>query len=209
MGMSSQILPGILESVLNLIPSTTAGTVAAPLGEQEESVRTAMADGAARILASLAGPTRKPMGYWKNLWTLISAPEAQGDDALASLANGAPSAAHVELGTALLSLVFGQQQASLAEQIGKDTGLGPGSGSRVMGFVAPMVLSWLAREAKSQNLNESTLPMLLGSDAQELLSLAPPTPPAQEAVKGVLPLWPILGVALLIIFVYWLTHYSS
>jgi hypothetical protein len=203
--MSSSILPGsILNDVLSLIPPRTTGAIAAPLGETEEAVRTAMATGSARILEALADVTVKPSGFWRNIWNLVSSPAISGAAGLAALSTGTPTPEQTNLGSSFLGTVFGGQQATIADELTHEGGLNAGSGARILGFVAPLVLAWLSQQVREQGLNASTIANVFGSDGSELRTVVPIAPPA--GFKGVLPLWPILGVLFLTGLVWYVLH---
>jgi hypothetical protein len=193
--MSSSTSGSVLDDVLNMLLPHTAGAIAAPLGEPEEAVRAAMAAAVARVLASLADSTGKPAGFWQSILNLASNPANQGEGALASLSDGTPTAEQSDLGRRFLGVVLGGQQAPVADKLTVEAGLNAGSGARILSFAAPVVLAWLSQQIREQGLNAASLADLLGSDAPELYRIAPLTPP--PVFKGVLPLWPILGVVFL------------
>jgi hypothetical protein len=203
--MASPLTSGsILDGVLSLVPSHTAGAIAAPLGEQEETVQVGIAAAATLILGALADSARKPPSFWEGILNLVSHPANSGPAAVDSLSTGIPSPIQSDLGQRLLHVLYPAGPGPLASEVAHETGLGPGSASHVVDVTAPLVLRWLSDQVNLQHLDAASLAMLMGSDRKELEAI--PTPVAPEESGGVLPLWPILGVAALAAAMWYLTH---
>ncbi|MEM1043303.1 MAG: DUF937 domain-containing protein [Bacteroidota bacterium] len=76
-------------------------------------------------------------------------------------------------GTGILGHIFGNQLSQVQQGVGKATGLDSGQVMKMMVALAPMVMGYLGRQKRQQNLNAGGLSDLLGREASNARSAAP------------------------------------
>jgi OmpA-OmpF porin, OOP family len=211
--MSSSILDNVVASITPQIVSA----LSARLNETEGAVRQGLTGAVSALLGNIANHGGDS-NFWSQLLSLASNPSnSGGPSSLAALALGTPNTSLMDLGNSLLSLVFGPQKAEVAGAIAHNTGLTAASAGSVLGLAAPLVLGWLNQQIHDQHMNAASLAGFLSSDAPALEAAVPASiqglfaarlPSPLVASKGILPLWPILGVVFLAGLMWYLLHYS-
>ncbi len=93
-----------------------------------------------------------------------------GGDAGASTAGLNPRSAD---GTGILGHIFGNQLPQVQQGVGKATGLDSGQVMKMMVALAPMVMGYLGRQKREQNLNAGGLSDLLNREASTAQQAAP------------------------------------
>ena len=79
----------------------------------------------------------------------------------------------LNMGTGLLSGIFGDHVSKVIDWIMSSTGIGKSAASSLLGLVVPALLGFLGKEVKGSNLNANGLMNLLSGQAGFLKNLAP------------------------------------
>ena len=133
---------------------------------------------------------------------------------LSSLLTGRQEAGVADLSSRFISQIFGSQQSSVTDAIGRAAGLKTSSAGSILTMAAPVVLSLLGQRVREQNLTPASLGSLLKAEGPSLQRLLPAglggllsgasgmmssvaSAGTATASSGTRWLWPILGVLLI------------
>ena len=81
---------------------------------------------------------------------------------------GAGGASRQTDGTAILGHILGGGQPRAAQALGQGTGLDSGQAMKLMAMLAPIVMSFLAKQSAQQGLDAGGLGQLLGQERQQI-----------------------------------------
>ncbi|MGI9437296.1 MAG: DUF937 domain-containing protein, partial [Geminicoccaceae bacterium] len=142
-------LPGILGSLL---------------GESADRTKGAIAGAVPAILGGLMGTASKGGSAADQLVSAVGDQDDSMLDDLAGMLSGGNHQAIADQGSSMLGGLLGDNMISgLVGAIGKFSGLGSGSSASLIGMLAPIVMSVLGREQKSQGIDGGGLvDMLMG-----------------------------------------------
>ncbi len=216
----------LLASLQDLITPDLLGKAAALFGDSEPAVAKGMGAVFPVLLSSVAHRSSDG-AFASTLYNLTRDPANDGNllNNVASLL--APNAASSPMGTLggkLLSSLFGNNQGNLASALSGFAGVKPSSGSSLLSFAAPLVLSLLGKAVRSGNLSLESLVALitgqknsyaaavpgplariesyLAAPATERQVASPPPPPPPPAPKS--SIWRWLLPLLIALAVLWL-----
>src|SRR5713101_10037396 len=138
----------ILESLTSLMGPQVLGLVASQLGESTDTVQRGLQSGSAALLAGIAAKASQS-GFLGKIFSLITNP-ANGTGALSgitsnlgSLASGAAISPIADLGSRLLSSVFGPNLSTITDSICRSVGLSGNKAGSLLSMAAPLVLGVL------------------------------------------------------------------
>jgi OmpA-OmpF porin, OOP family len=205
-------MSGILDSVIGSVTSQLSGSLGSQLGESSDAIRKGLETGSASILGGIANKAGDT-SFINKIFSMATSATSR------SAAAGAGTSHTSDAASGLLSTVFGSQQSSIIDTIGRVSGLKPGSASGLMTALAPAVLGYLGTHIASSGLNASSFASLLKSEAPSISRVLPAgisftapvaqVPPLATAVvredKKTNWLWPalLLGGLLLAGLLWW------
>lgn len=77
-------------------------------------------------------------------------------------------------GLGILSHIFGQQQGAVAQQVSQNTGLDVGQVAKLLITLAPIVMSYLGKQKRTENLDAAGLSEMLQNKQKEIQSSGNP-----------------------------------
>ncbi len=174
-------MAGILDLLGPALSGGTLQELSSAVGADEQTTQRATMAALPLILGAMNRNTNDPQGAQ----SLARALEQDHDGGLldnlggflGGLAGGGPSAAGVNPraadGTGILGHVFGNQLPQVQQGVGKATGLDSGQVTRMLVALAPMVMAYLGRRKRQQNLDAGGLSDMLNHEASAARTAAP------------------------------------
>jgi len=152
----------ISQMITQQVAGVAARQMAGRLGVSEGTAQTAVQVAVPLIVEALARNSSQPEGA-QALHEAVSRDHDGGifDNLLAHFSD--PGAAK---GAGILSHVFGDQRASVENNLAQATGLDPNAAGSVLETVAPLVMGALGREQQQQGFDPSGLAQFLGEQQQ-------------------------------------------
>lgn len=169
----------IFSSLLSTVDTRRVDEIASHLGESPEAV----SHGLEATTASLIGGLANKAGdsNWMNqIFKLVS--QAPAEVNVSDLANSitdprrgsAVSSSLLNSGKSFLSMIFGSNQSSILDAIGRSTGLRSSIISSLMSMAAPLLMSALGRFVRENRTNPSGLKDLLIHEGESVSGFLPP-----------------------------------
>jgi outer membrane protein OmpA-like peptidoglycan-associated protein len=165
----------LLASLKDLITPELTGKAASLFGDPEPAVSKGMSAAFPVLLSGLAHRS-SDSAFASTLYDLVRDPANDGgllNNVGSLLAPGAASTPMGALGGKLLAALFGNNLGNLASSLSGFAGVKPSSGSSILSFAAPLVLSLLGRAVRSGNLSLSSLVALLTGQKATYASALP------------------------------------
>lgn len=165
----------LLEDLTGLLTPDLVGKAANVIGDAQPAVSKGLTAALPVLLGSIANRS-SDANFASSLFALISDPANDGGllgNVGSLLAPGAASSPMGQLGGRLLNLVFGNNLGSLGTSLANYAGVKASSGASILNFVAPLVLSMLAKAVRSGNLNLSSLVALLTGQKNKYAAALP------------------------------------
>jgi len=222
-------MAGILDSLMGMLGPQVVGPLASQLGESTETVQRGLQTGSAAMLAGLAAKVGQP-GFLSQIFGLITNP-ANSSGALSSITSnlgslvsgGASGSPLGSLGGQFLSSIFGPNMSTVADTIGRSTGLASNKVGSLLSMAAPLVLGVLGQQVRQNNLSAGDLGNTLKAEASSFQRFLPAglgsllggassavaAAPAKVAAAGNRWLWPLIVAALLILGLIWFFNRSK
>ena len=162
----------LFASLLSTLDKPSIGEVAGVLGDSEQTVSRGMESCVAAILAGLTAKSHDTSGL-SNILDL--APSSYGDVTWSRAAASAsdPGSPLVSGGKRVLAALFGNEEATVAGAISKDSGLRPSATSTLLVMTAPLVMNFLARRLQEQGLSISDLGTALRGESTTMRNALP------------------------------------
>ena len=164
----------IVDLVMKQVGGNVPGILGSLLGESADRTQGALAGAVPAILGGLMGAASKGGGITDQIASAIG---QQDDGILDNLAGAFGGGQHQQIadqGSTLLSSLLGDGVVgTLVGAIGKFSGLGGGSTKSLLGMLAPIVMSVLSREQKSQGLDTGGMMNLLASQKDNIQGAMP------------------------------------
>jgi len=157
-------------SLLGMLDPRTVEGMAGSLGASGQSVSQGLKSSIAAVLGGLASKSEDPHA----LRTILDS--APGDTALPDIVHAAsdPNSPIIAGGRRLLSSLFGNSSAAVADAIGSASGLGTGTASRLLALAAPMVLSFVGNRVRAEGMSMTGLGNLLEREVGAIRNALPP-----------------------------------
>ncbi|HWW97803.1 MAG TPA: OmpA family protein [Edaphobacter sp.] len=214
---------------MGMLGPQVVGPLASQLGESTETVQRGLQTGSAAMLAGLAAKVGQP-GFLSQIFGLITNP-ANSSGALSSITSnlgslvsgGASGSPLGSLGGQFLSSIFGPNMSTVADTIGRSTGLASNKVGSLLSMAAPLVLGVLGQQVRQNNLSAGDLGNTLKAEASSFQRFLPAglgsllggassavaAAPAKVAAAGNRWLWPLIVAALLILGLIWFFNRSK
>lgn len=176
-------MAGILDMLGPALSGGTLQNLSRTVGTDDQTTQRAMMAALPLILGAMNRNTNDPSGAQ----SLANALEKDHDGSLLdhlggfiSNITGAGSAAEAAGvspratdGTGILGHIFGKQLPQVQQGVGKATGLDSGQVTRMLVTLAPLVMAYLGRQKRQQNLDAGGLSDLLQREAVGAREAAP------------------------------------
>ena len=162
----------------DLVGSQESSQVVSQLSQQfganQSSVSSAIQLALPMIINGLANNASNPQGAQ----SLNNALERDHDGSLlgnlGSLLGGGGQTTRQTDGLGILEHIFGSKQGAAAQTVSENSGLNVGQVAQLLITVAPLVMSYLGKEKRQQNLDANGLQNMLGQKQQEIQSSGNP-----------------------------------
>jgi OmpA-OmpF porin, OOP family len=171
--------PSVFSSLLSTLDSRRIGDVASSLGESPQAISTGFESLTASMLGGMAN--RAGDSTWMNqLHNLVSqAPTNVNVGELANAATGtgrtsAGAATLIDSGKTFVSHIFGPNQSSVIDAIGRFTGLRSGVLTSLASMAAPLLMSTLGRLVRDNHMTPNGLKDLVTHEAEGVRGMLPP-----------------------------------
>lgn len=164
----------LMDSLTGFITPQITDSIASRTNESEGAVRKGLLGGSASMLSAIAGRAGDS-GFIERIFGMVTNPanEASMASRLSSLTGGTPGTGIGDLGTRFLSQLFGSQQSSVTDAIGRGAGLKESSAGSILAMAAPLVLGLLGQRTREQNLNPSSFGRMLSDEAPSFQKYLP------------------------------------
>jgi len=168
----------LMDSVISSLGPQILGPLASHLGLNSDTVQQGLQSGSAAILSSLASKANEP-GFLGQIFKLVTNPDnTQGaiSDLVSkigpALSGSAPSSL-LDLGSTLLSSVFGSRLSAVTDAIGQSAGIGSSKAGMLMSMAGSLVLGALGHHVSANNLSVGDLANTLKTEAAGLARFMP------------------------------------
>lgn len=164
----------LVSMVMQYLNPSIVDRIAGALGESRDSAQKGVAAGVPALLSGLVGMATQPGGADR----LATAARQQDPGILNNLSNvigGGGLQAVTNQGRTMVSSMLGNQASEgLIGTIGKYAGIGQGSATNLIGFLAPVVMAVLGRQQASQGLDAAGLGHYLADQKGAIAGAMPP-----------------------------------
>jgi len=167
---SSTLLDDILRSVTPELVSRASSL----FGESEGALSKGVTAAASSLLMGAVQKSNNT-GFIERLLGLANDPALSSFDpasALSSISSG--SGPLVDLGSRLLSSLFGANTGAIGDLLARTAGVRPSTASSLLGFIAPLALSAIRGRAQRDGLDAAGLGRWLSSQRDAVAATAPP-----------------------------------
>lgn len=147
-----------------LLSGGSLGALSGQLGADEDQTRNAVSAALPMLLAGLAKNAARPEGAQ----ALFGALEKKHDGGMLDDLAGFLGKPDTDDGNGILGHVFGQKRQTVEQGVGAAAGMDPAKVARMMAMLAPIVMGYLGRQKRQQNLDARSLGDLLGGEAGAL-----------------------------------------
>lgn len=184
------------ESVMDLFGPEIVGLVAARLNLPANVAQNGLRSSAAALLAGIAARSRQA-GFMDRVWALVKDPAVHAEDGTglishpSALLRGDMSSPVRQLGSKVLTTVFGPHLVPISEAMGSSIGVDDVQARNLLFLVAPSVLASLATKTRVQGWNAHDLGETLRADRHEWLNYLPPN--FLETMGGGVAMAPLAG----------------
>jgi hypothetical protein len=135
------------------------------LGISEQQTQQALPAALAALTGGLAQNAAQPQGAQQ----LANALAKDHDGSLLDSLDGfLGSGGNLGAGASILGHVFGGRQQRVEGNLGRATGLDPATTARLLALLAPIVLAYLGRRQRQQQLDPGGLAGVLGNERQQI-----------------------------------------
>lgn len=140
------------------------------LGISEQQTREALPAALAALTGAMAQNAAQPQGA-QQLSNALNKDHDGGlldslDDFLGGIGGG--GGGNLGAGASILGHVFGQRQQRVQGNLGRATGLDPQTMARLLALLAPIVMAYLGRRQRQQQLDPGGLAGVLGQERQRI-----------------------------------------
>lgn len=162
----------LVSLVMQSVPPDMVVRIASYAGLDRGITQKAIGGAIPALLAALADLTATPSGA-RQVFNLAQR-QADSVDSLKSLIGNVDQQPLVDGGSTMLSGLFGGSAPdAIGQAIGKFAGIGEGSGRKLIGMLAPLVLGVLGQQQRNGGLDAGGLASLLGSQREQIAAAIP------------------------------------
>ena len=137
------------------------------LGISEQQTQQALPAALAALTGAMAQNTAQPQGAQQLSSALAKDHDGSLLDSLDGFLGGANPGA-LGAGASILGHVFGNRQRQVEGNLGRTTGLDPATMARLLSLLAPIVLAYLGRRQRQQQLDPGGLATELGHERRQI-----------------------------------------
>lgn len=162
----------LLSTLFGTLDKRGVTGIADSLGVSEQSATQGLKSGIATLLGGIASKSEDP----NSLRALLElAPKTQVDNPLLQVARGITGSnlSWLTTGRNLLSSLFGDSEAAVANAVGSASGLRGSAASTLLASVAPLVMSFIANHARMEGMNMRSLGNFLQRESSTIKSALP------------------------------------
>ena len=159
-------MSGILDGLMKHLDQNTVTRVSNELGTDKSTASTAVASALPLLLAALARNASTPEGANSLAGALDRDHDGSALNNVGALLDGSKQGA----GQAILGHIFGAKQPVATQSLGSVTGLDSNKTSRLLAMLAPLVLSYLGKRKRENNLDAGGLGSMLGQERDKIQS---------------------------------------
>ncbi len=156
-------MESIAQMILDHLGSTGVSQLSQQVGADPQTTSNAINHAVPVLVSAMAQNARQPQGAQAVHATVQQQSGNLLDDVSGYLQN--PQQAN---GEGMLERILGGQQQGATQGIAQATGLNSTQTNRILAIAAPLVVSYLARQQRQQNLNPGDLAQLLGQHQQQI-----------------------------------------
>ena len=168
----------IVSSLFSTLDSRRIGEIASHLGESPQAVSSGLESSTASLIGGLAN--RAGDSTWMSqVFKLVSqAPSNVNipdlvNSVTGSIRGSSATSSLLDSGRDFLSMIFGPNQSSVFDTVGRSTGLRSSVITTLMSMAAPLLMSTLGRVVRETHMNPSGLKDLLISEGEGIRGLLP------------------------------------
>ena len=157
--------------LMNLVNQQLSGPrltqMSRQLGISEDQTREALPAALAALTGAMAQNAAQPQGAQQLSNALNKDHDGSLLDSLDGFLGGAGGGG-LGAGASILGHVFGQRQQQVQGNLGRTTGLDPQTMARLLALLAPIVMAYLGRRQRQQQLDPGGLAEVLGQERQRI-----------------------------------------
>jgi OOP family OmpA-OmpF porin len=164
----------IVDSIMNLLTRQVTTSLADRLGASPAAVQTGIGTSVAALLAGIANRAGDS-SFVSQVFNLVKSSNTQDIlNTLPNLASGAgASSPATQQGLKLSSLLLGDQQSSIENFIGRQSGLTADAGRELMSLAAPLTAGFLGQQIRDTALTSSSFANMIRSEAFKIQGFLP------------------------------------
>jgi OOP family OmpA-OmpF porin len=164
----------IVDSIMNLLTRQVTTSLADRLGASPAAVQTGIGTSVAALLAGIANRAGDS-SFVSQVFNLVKSSNTQDIlKTLPNLASGAgASSPATQQGLKLSSLLLGDQQSSIENFIGRQSGLTADAGRELMSLAAPLTAGFLGQQIRDTGLTSSSFANVIRSEAFKIQGFLP------------------------------------
>ena len=164
----------IVDSIMNLLTRQVTTSLADRLGASPAAVQTGIGTSVAALLAGIANRAGDS-SFVSQVFNLVKSSNTQDIlKTLPNLASGAgASSPATQQGLKLSSLLLGDQQSSIENFIGRQSGLTADAGRELMSLAAPLTAGFLGQQIRDTGLTSSSFANMIRSEAFKIQGFLP------------------------------------
>jgi hypothetical protein len=158
-------MSGLVDSVMGNLSEAQIAAIATKLGTDPAQARNAIEHALPLIVGGMAQNASTAQGADALNNALGEHAGFDISNVLNGVLNGSGGSG---IGGAILSHIFGGNQAAANQGLGQTTGLGQQNAGQLMAILAPIVMAALANHAQGQGLSPGGLGSMLGQESQQI-----------------------------------------
>lgn len=162
----------LMDLIKEQLTEAAVGQVGKMVGLGEKETASALGGVIPAILGGFVKQASTPSGLGRVAHALDEANDSILDDVMGFL--GGDKSQLFDMGGKLLKSLFGAREEKVTHALGRSTGLNAGTIVQVLKIAGPLVTAFLARQKKTQKLDERALGDLLSEQKPWLKKLIPP-----------------------------------
>jgi OOP family OmpA-OmpF porin len=158
----------MLDGILAMVTPEMKQSLAARLGESQQSVETGLGTAAAATLGGLASKVGDT-NFLSQIVNMVSGSSGQNIlGSLGSLASTGPSGGIGDMVNKFLPIVFGGNQSQVTDLLAQKAGISATSAMSLLKTAAPLILGYFAKLHAAGSLNLGSLSSMLSAEAPNL-----------------------------------------